>query len=86
MERAGVVRMPRCCHSVIREPGNGMFDAYLYTDESADGIGVIWELRFGDPQASEVSRRNRVVVQHKERARAETSEWHRMSAVRPRAG
>lgn len=42
MERAGVVRRPRCCHSVIREPGNGMFHAYLYTCESADGIGVIW--------------------------------------------
>ena len=25
MERASVGGMPRCCHSVIREPGNGMF-------------------------------------------------------------
>jgi hypothetical protein len=43
MERAGVVRMPRCCHSVIREPGNGMFDAYLYTDVGANGSVVIWK-------------------------------------------
>lgn len=37
MERAGVVRMPRCCHSVIREPGNGMFEAYLYAGVRVDG-------------------------------------------------
>lgn len=46
MERAGVVWMPRCCHSVIREPGNGMFDAYLYTDVSAGGIGVMWKVQW----------------------------------------
>jgi hypothetical protein len=41
MERAGVVRMPRCCHSVIREPGNGMFEAYLYAGVRVNGSIVI---------------------------------------------